>query len=161
MHPNSALIRRLFEGLAGREAAVIAGCYDPDARFRDIAFDLHGREQIAAMWRMIMSGDIQVTLDSVEADDETGFARVTDEYTFRETGRRVRNPIQSRFRFRNGWIFSHLDTCDARAWATMAFGQGLIGFVAGHVRFARAFQAGRLLHKFQREEKLQRKPGRV
>src|SRR6516225_5802373 len=36
------------------------------------------------------------------AAENDGCVRLVDEYTFSETGRRVRNPIESRFQFRDG-----------------------------------------------------------
>ena len=52
MHANAALLNRLFAALQERDPVAMASCYDREARFRDIAFDLEGRG-IADMWRMI------------------------------------------------------------------------------------------------------------
>jgi hypothetical protein len=43
-------------------------------------------------------------------------------YTFRDTGRHVHNPIQSNFRFQDGLIIEHIDTCDALDWGVQALG---------------------------------------
>ena len=43
MHANEILLRRLFDALDRHDHAAMAACYQPDATFRDIAFDLRGR----------------------------------------------------------------------------------------------------------------------
>jgi hypothetical protein len=149
MHPNAALIERLYSGLDLHDARAMAACYHANASFHDIAFDLTGRDEIAAMWRMIVRGDIRVTIAEIRADDHEGVARIVDEYTFGDTGRRVRNPIESKFRFRDGLIVKHDDDCDPKAWAAMALG-GVKGFMAGRLRFLRARAARKKLDAFKR-----------
>ena len=51
---------------------------------------------------MVCTGDISATFEVVHADDREGVVKLIDEYTFTETRRRVRNPIESRFRFETG-----------------------------------------------------------
>jgi len=147
MHPNADLLRKLYTSLNQHRYAGMAECYHREAIFHDIAFDLQGKDQIAVMWRMICSGDLRATFEVVRADDRSGMAEVVDEYTFAETGRRVRNPIESRFRFRDGLIIEHRDSCDARAWANAALG-GFGGFLAGRLRFLRAWKANAMLRRF-------------
>ncbi|MEP6494729.1 MAG: nuclear transport factor 2 family protein [bacterium] len=147
MHPNVALMQRLYTGLNQHDHRVMVDCYHPAATFRDIAFDLRGRDQIGAMWRMICTSDISATFDVVRADDNSGLATLVDEYTFSDTGRRVRNEIESRFRFQDGLIIDHRDSCDARAWAAAAVG-GVGGWLAGRFRFLRAWKARRKLRPF-------------
>ena len=77
-----------------------------------------------------------------------GFARIVDEYAFRETGRSVVNEIESKFRFRNDMILEHQDKCDPRAWAAMAVG-GVKGFVTGRLRFVRKGAARKKLDDFK------------
>jgi hypothetical protein len=122
----------------------MAACYHERATFRDIAFDLRGRDSIAAMWRMICSGDIKATVESIGGDADRTVATVVDVYTFSSTGRPVRNPIESHFRFEDGRIVEHIDHCDARQWASMAFG-GVRGFIAGRSRWLRSRAAARKL----------------
>src|SRR5215469_3114487 len=99
MHPNTRLMERLYTSLDRHVASAMAECYDATAKFHDIAFDLYGKREIEAMWEMICSTDIRTTFEIVHADDQIGVAKVIDEYTFSATGRRVRNMIESRFRF--------------------------------------------------------------
>jgi ketosteroid isomerase-like protein len=149
MHSNEQLLQQLYANLNQRNHQAMADCYHPDATFHDIAFKLQGKDQIRSMWQMICSGDIRTTFEIVSVDDREGVVALVDEYTFSETGRRVRNPIESRFRFRDGLIAHHRDSCDSRAWAAAAIG-GLGGFLAGRVRFLRAWKARGMLREFIR-----------
>jgi ketosteroid isomerase-like protein len=157
MHANAALLHRLFAALGAHDHAAMAACYRPGAQFRDIAFDLDGREAIAGMWRMICdggSGIKVVALEVVEADDRAGLARVVETYRFRASSdprkpaRLVRNAIVSRFRFEEGRILRHDDECDAKAWARQALGNGPIAFLAGRLRFLRSRKARAKLEAF-------------
>jgi ketosteroid isomerase-like protein len=155
MHANGALLERLFTALDRHDHPAMASCYHEEATFRDIAFDLRGRRQIHAMWDMICAGDIRATFDVLEADDRTGWVRLVDVYTFGatpgkpDTGRPVRNVIDSHFRFRDGLIVEHTDDCDPRQWAAMALG-GATGFLAGHVAIVRRRTARKKLDEFVR-----------
>jgi hypothetical protein len=136
----------------------MAACYDPAASFHDIAFDLFGRLEIHCMWHMICEGDIRATFEVLQANDKEGRVRVTDTYTFGadkskdppKPGRTVRNKIDSRFVFQNGWIIKQNDDCDPAQWAQSALG-GLLGFVAGRSRLLRKWKARRRLNKFLRK----------
>ena len=153
MHRNAELIRRLFTALDKHDHATMADCYHAEATFRDIAFELRGRGQIHAMWRMVCAGDIRAAIQTVEASHASGRATLVDTYTFgaqREPfkpGRPVRNEVESRFTFRDGLIVQQHDFCDAPAWAAQALG-GLLGVVAGHVRLVRSLTAKRKLDAF-------------
>ena len=147
-HPNALLLRRLFTSLQNRDHEAMADCYAPSATFRDIAFDLEDRPEIHAMWRMICTTTaVKVTIEGIEANDHAGRARIVDDYVFSETQRRVINPIESRFKFQDGRIVEHRDECDARRWASQAFG-GVKGWVAGRVRLLRARAAARKLRPY-------------
>jgi ketosteroid isomerase-like protein len=150
MHPNAALLERLFTGLDQHDHQSMAACYHADATFTDIAFDLRGKKQIHPMWHMIAGGDIRATFDIVHADDNTGQANVVDDYTLTSAGRSVHNVIDSNFRFQDGLIIEQRDLCDASAWAAMALG-GPIGFLAGRFRFLRSQKARAILAAFVAE----------
>ena len=148
MHPNAQLVERLYSALSRHACQDMAVCYSADATFRDIAFNLQGRKKIGAMWGMVCDTDIEVTFQVVQADDESAVACIVDDYTFSETGRRVRNVIESKFRFGNGLIIEHVDSCDARLWAAMAMG-GVSGFFAGRFRLLRRWKAAQLLRDYE------------
>ena len=147
MHRHAELLHKLFSALERRDARAIADCYHAHATFRDIAFDLQGKKEIHDMWRMICSGDIRASFTIVHADDGGGHVKVVDEYTFTDTGRRVRNVIDSRFTFADHLVVEHRDVCDARAWAAMAIG-GVGGFLAGRIGLLRRSKARRKLTAF-------------
>lgn len=147
MHPNATLLQQLYDGLNRHDHRAMSECYHAQATFYDIAFDLRGRDEIGAMWKMICTSDISATFEVARADDSVGVVTLVDDYTFTDTGRRVRNPIESRFRFRDGRIIEHRDSCDPRAWADAALG-GVAGFLAGRFRFLRAWKARRKLRPF-------------
>src|SRR5450755_4550027 len=134
MNSNAELLQHFFASLNRHDYQEMAKCYHSHAVFHDIAFDLRRKSEIQSMWQMICGGDIRVTVEEIHATEQEGVVRLVDEYTFSETGRRVRNPIESQFWFREGLIVEHSDLCDSKAWAAMALG-GLIGFLAGRIRF--------------------------
>lgn len=153
MHPNEALLHRLFTALDRHDHPTMASCYHSDATFRDIAFKLRDRKEIHSMWHMICEGDIRATFEVVQANDEEGRVKLVDTYTFGATkeppkpGRPVRNVVDSRFLFQDGLIVQHHDVCDAREWARMALG-GPIGFLAGRIGILRIWTAEKKLKAF-------------
>ena len=146
-HAYAELLQRLFAGLKLHDHEKMATCYHEQATFRDIAFDLRGRKTIHAMWHMISETDLRTTFHVTQANEQSGSVRLVDEYTFTSTGRRVRNVIDSRFRFENGLIREQQDSCDARLWGAMALG-GVSGFLAGRLRPLRSHEARKLLQSF-------------
>jgi len=147
MHPNGELLTRLFSGLDTHDHQAMAACYHEKATFSDIAFELQGKTRIHAMWHMISEGDIRTTFKVDEVDDHTAFVSVVDDYTFRSTGHKVHNKIESHFRFDKGLIIQQRDVCDAKAWAGMALG-GMSGVLAGRLRFLRQRKAQATLDTF-------------
>ena len=147
MHPNADVLNRLFTALNQHDHKTMAECYDENATFTDIAFELDGRKRIHAMWNMICEGDIRTSFEIVEVDERRAVAKVVDDYTFRPKGRKVHNVIQSRFRFENGKIVDQQDACDPREWASMALG-GVGGFLAGRLPFLRRAKARKTLAAF-------------
>jgi uncharacterized protein len=139
MHPNARLIETLYASLRDDRPDAAAACYAEDARFEDIAFRLDSREGILQMWRLVCSKKVRVTFDSVVADDREGGANWVAKYTMSESGRPVTNPSTAHFAFRDGFIVSHVDRCDAMAWATQAYpfpknlAAGLVGPLRRHI----------------------------
>jgi hypothetical protein len=107
------------------------------------------------MWQMICAGDIRATFQVVQADEAEGRVSLVDEYTFNLSSpdpakrRKVRNVIESSFRFRDGLVVEQVDSCDARTWAAMALG-GVSGFLAGRIRLLRSWKAMKKLRDFVR-----------
>jgi ketosteroid isomerase-like protein len=123
-HPNADLIERFYGALSARDGAAMAACYRPDATFEDPAFGQLDAEEAGAMWRMLASRVLDLTVDvsEVEAGDETGSARWIARYTFTQTGRPVINDIRASLRFVDGLIAEHRDRFDWWRWARQALG---------------------------------------
>ena len=135
-HANAELLTRFYRAFAALDADVMAACYAPDARFRDEVFTLEGREEIAAMWRMLCTATRAKGMDAwslqfsgVHADDRHGHAHWEPRYRFSATGRLVHNIIDAEFRFRDGLIIDHRDRFDFWSWSRQAL--GLPGWLLG------------------------------
>jgi hypothetical protein len=140
MHSHAALLAKLYGCLDGKDHQSMASCYHPHATFMDIAFTLHGRKRIHAMWHLIAETDLRATFRVLRADDQTGTVDLTDDYTFRDTARHVHNVIRSEFRFRDGLIIEHRDSCDALKWGMQALGpvKGVFSWLIPAIRRSKA-----------------------
>jgi ketosteroid isomerase-like protein len=121
---NAVLIEKLYSALDRHDGDAMAACYAPEASFRDPAFgDLHG-DEVGAMWRMLTSRaeDLDVELQSHEADEQTGTAHWIADYTFTQTGRHVTNDVRATFSFQDGLIMDHVDQFDFGRWSRQALG---------------------------------------
>jgi ketosteroid isomerase-like protein len=129
LHANAELLNRFYSAFAALDADTMAACYAPDAQFQDEVFTLSGREEIAAMWRMLCTATRAKGLDAwslqfsgVSADDAQGRAHWEPRYRFSATGRMVHNIIDAQFTFRDGLIASHHDRFDFWSWSRQALG---------------------------------------
>ena len=130
-HPNAAAIERFYRAFGDRDAAAMNALYAPDATFSDPAFGELDGDQVRAMWTMLtgQAKDLSVVARDVVADDATGSAHWTAEYTFTATGRRVVNEIDASFRFRDGLVVEHVDRFSFWSWSRQALGP--VAFVMG------------------------------
>jgi hypothetical protein len=116
----------------------MAVCYADDATFKDIAFDLKGRREIHAMWRMVCSNrDLRVhSVEIVRAIDGEGTANWKADYTFGDDHRPVHNELRSEFTIRDGRIIAQHDHSDALKWGMQALGpvKGLIAWLRPSMR---------------------------
>lgn len=151
-HPNVELIERFYRAFQRLDAEGMAACYAADVRFSDPVFpDLRGAEAMD-MWRMLAARaqDFSLTFDRVQADDFQGSARWVASYRFGQTGKRVVNRIEARFRLRDGKIVEHSDRFDLWRWARQALGlKGLLLGWAPPVQDAIRRQAGKGLAQFR------------
>lgn len=124
MHPNEALITRLYTCFQARDAAGMKECYHPDIVFSDPVFGRLEGEQVGAMWAMLCSraADLQIEFSDVSADAEKGRAHWDARYTFSQTGRKVLNQIDAEFGFRDGLIARHDDRFSFWRWSKQALG---------------------------------------
>jgi len=136
MDADEAVIRRFWDALSQGDGATMADCYAPDASFEDAVFTLRGHD-IGKMWRTLMPGgtDLKVVTSALalERDGDTCIAHGQWEahYTFRATGRHVRNHITTTIRARDGAIVEHSDDFAFWRWARQALGPvtgGLLGW---------------------------------
>jgi ketosteroid isomerase-like protein len=124
MHPNAELVTRLYSCFQDRDAAGMAACYHPRARFWDPVFLDLDAAGVRSMWAMLCerAKDLQVELGTVTTNDRAGHARWQAWYIFSATGRAVHNTIDARFVFEDGTILEHRDSFDLWAWAAQALG---------------------------------------
>jgi hypothetical protein len=77
------------------------------------------------MWKMLIErskGNLQIEFSDIITSEEKGTAQWIASYTFSQTNRPVRNVIQASFEFRDGLIYTHVDTFDLWKWSKMALG---------------------------------------
>lgn len=124
MHPNVQLIQRFYACFQDRDAAGMAACYSPRARFSDPVFPDLDAAGVRAMWAMLCERgkDLQIELGTVAADGRAGRAHWDAWYTFSGTGRAVHNRVDARFTFEDGTILEHQDRFDLWAWSRQALG---------------------------------------
>ena len=134
---NQELLESFYAAFARRDGAAMAAAYAPGATFTDPAFPGLKDGQPGDMWRMLTSRstDLSLELVSCQADESSGSARWIATYTFAQTGRKVVNDVQSRFRFLDGLIVEQTDEFDFHRWAGQAL--GLKGTLLGGTSFLR------------------------
>ena len=129
-HFNALTLSRFFDCFSRGDVEGMQMCLHPEVEFRDIGFDLRGRE-VAAMWDMIVSKKISVTYRDLNVDGQAGTAHWECDYEFRKDAesqpRPVHNVIDSTFRFDGGLIRAHEDVCDFWTWFEQAMGPAAAG----------------------------------
>jgi ketosteroid isomerase-like protein len=121
---NKALIERFYEAFDRHDGDAMAACYSLQVRFSDPVFPGLKNDEPGAMWRMLTarSDDLRVELLEHDADETSGSARWKATYTFTQTGRKVVNDVQARFRFQDGLIAQHEDSFPFWTWSRQALG---------------------------------------
>lgn len=130
MHPNQQTLETFYSAFARLDAASMGNCYAPDAVFQDEVFSLHGKREVAGMWRMLCEvtratgADVwKLAYRDVQADTASGQAHWDAHYRFSTTGRIVDNSIDARFTFDpQGKISRHRDSFDFWLWSRQALG---------------------------------------
>jgi ketosteroid isomerase-like protein len=127
-HPNAAAIERFYRAFDARDAATMNELYAPDATFSDPAFGTLDGGEVRAMWTMLtgQAKDLSIRARDVTADDDSGSAHWTAEYTFTATGRPVVNEIDATFRFRDGKVVEHHDDFSFWRWSRQALGPSAV-----------------------------------
>lgn len=154
---HGELIRKLYRSFASGDADGMAACYHTDIVFEDPAFGVLRRKEVAAMWRMLLErskGQLQVSFDSVQADDATGSAQWVAEYVFQTTGCKVVNRVSAKFEFNDGFIVRHTDNFDFWRWSRQALGwKGLLLGWTPWMQKKVQQQTNRALEKYSQQTK--------
>ncbi|MEX0607810.1 MAG: nuclear transport factor 2 family protein [Balneolaceae bacterium] len=131
MLQNTETLTRFYSALQKLDYETMADCYHADATFRDPVFQLHTKNEITAMWKMLClrAKEFELNFSDIQADDDSGSAHVEAYYLFSQIGRKVHNKIDAAFRFKDGKIVDHLDTFSFWRWSRMAL--GIPGYVLG------------------------------
>jgi hypothetical protein len=132
MSQEAALLERYYRAFSTLDAEAMAACYHPQVRFGDPAFPALQGSEVGDMWRMMSGRAVDFRLDVTEAPSVSqgrGHGACIAHYTFSATGRRVANPISSRFEFRDGLIAVQADHFPFWAWSRQAL--GLPGLLLG------------------------------
>lgn len=149
---NAGVVQRFYDAFQAKDPAGMQACYAADATFRDEVFDLHGADEIGAMWRMLVErgGDLALEVSGITEDAATGRAHWDATYTFTATGRPVVNRIDAAFTIADGLIQTHVDSFDFWAWSRQALGPtGLLLGWSPIVRNKVRATAGGQLKKFR------------
>lgn len=122
MSIEKELIETFYSAFKNRDYQTMAGCYHPDATFKDEAFELQGSE-IGAMWHMLCERGTDMEM-SFSVTEEAGKVRAHWEprYTFSQSGRHVHNIIDAEFEFKEGKIIKHVDHFNFWRWSRQALG---------------------------------------
>ena len=132
MSQEAALLERYYRAFSTLDAEAMAACYHPQARFSDPAFPALRGSEVGDMWRMMSGRAVGFSLEITEAPGVAqgrGHGACIARYEFSATGRRVANPISSRFEFRDGLIAVQADSFPFWAWSRQAL--GLPGLLLG------------------------------
>jgi ketosteroid isomerase-like protein len=121
MTPAEETVQRFYECLKGNDPAGAAECYCDDATFEDIAFDLQGKANIAAMWRFECSSGLKIQYRDIRTEGPAVKGHWTCDYKFHGVND-VHNEIDSTFTFRDGKILAHRDDASRWGWAKLALG---------------------------------------
>jgi hypothetical protein len=147
MNAQEQLIDRFYRAFAALDVDTMATCYADDATFDDEAFQLRGKPEVVAMWRMLSeaansrqdAGSVPWKLEfrDIHADAQRGQAHWEAHYRFSATGRTVHNIIDAEFTFNpQGLIATHRDRFNFWSWSRQALGTP--GLLLGWTPFLRA-----------------------
>lgn len=154
--PQANLVNSFYSAMQRRDVETMCACYHADALFMDPVFGKLRRDEVCAMWRMLLgrAQDIRVNFEVLHADEHSGSARWEARYTFSKTGRQVLNRIEAQFGFHEGLILAHRDRFDFWKWTRMALGfKGLLLGWSPLVQNAVRREARKSLDAFMAKEK--------
>lgn len=135
MTANQKLINHFYNSFNQRDYKAMQDCYADNATFSDEVFQNLNSAEVRAMWKMLClrGKDLQIHFQNVTADEKSGSCEWIANYTFSQTGKKVKNQIKASFEFENGKIIKHLDSFDFYKWSSQAL--GLTGKLLGWTSF--------------------------
>ena len=152
MTPAEEIVQRLYESVKRGDATAATECYCDDASYRDIAFDLKGKPDIGAMWRLVCSRGVKVEYGDIRTEGSEVKGHWVFNYKFHGTNP-VTNPMDSTFIVRDGKIVVHHDHASRWNWARQALGIPK-GALVTVLPFILRKQARKELDEFEAKEKV-------
>ncbi len=125
----AALVERFYAAFAALDSDGMQACYTEDATFEDPVFDLRGRAEIGAMWRMLCEtirdkgrDAWRLDVSGIDCDGNACHAHWEPHYRFSATGRLVHNLVDASLTLQDGLILAHRDRFDFWRWSRQALG---------------------------------------
>ena len=121
---NQELIEHFYHCFKYKDAEGMISCYHDKVKFTDPAFGTLKGKAAKNMWRMLLerSDSLQIDYSNISADAVSGTAHWTAKYVFSKSNRPVVNHVTSKFEFKDGKIFRHIDSFNLKIWADQALG---------------------------------------
>jgi SnoaL-like protein len=121
MSPDEQVVQTLYESFKSGDAAGMAECYRDDAEFRDLAFDLKGKQNIADMWRFVCHRRPHIWFGCIRTEGSEVKAHWVADYKFKGVNQ-VNYGINARFTCQEGKIVAHHDEASRWCWSKQALG---------------------------------------
>jgi uncharacterized protein len=123
MNQHRDLLERFYTAFQNLDWETMAACYHPEAKFKDPAFTLSGKE-VGLMWKMLCTRakDFDLSYELGAVDESQGIVNWEANYLFSKTGRKVNNKIKANITFKDGLIYQHDDEFDFWRWSRQAIG---------------------------------------
>lgn len=125
IHTTHNVLLKLYDSFSKLDAKTMAECYHPEATFSDPAFGKLNREEVCAMWNMLIErskGNLSIEFFDIKTTKKNGKAKWIATYNFSKTDRKVVNVIYAKFKFQDGLIIKHTDSFSLWKWSGMALG---------------------------------------
>ena len=142
-------IAQFYQAFQKQDAEAMVSLYHDDIEFTDPAFGTLKGEKAKNMWRMLCKNAKDFSLEYSNITENTAHWKAN--YTFSQTGRKVRNKIDAHFEFQDGKIIKHTDNFNLHQWASQAL--GFKGWLLGGTSFFKKklnTQTNKLLSKFEK-----------
>ena len=121
MSPDEQVVQKLYFSFKSGDAAGMAECYRDDAEFRDLAFHLKGKQNIADMWRFVCHRHPGIEFGNIRTEGPEVKAHWSADYKFKGVNP-VKYGINARFTCREGKIVVHHDEASRWVWSKQALG---------------------------------------